>query len=418
MPRSKSTASRRDFVKTAAAAVAATGAFPYFTWAQQTDRPLKVGVIGCGGRGTGAAMNALEADPNVKIVALADAYQDRLDGCRNELAKKSPVEDKNCFVGFDAFQKLLETDVDYVILATPPYYRPEHFEAAVKAGKHVFSEKPVAVDPVGIRRFLAAGKQADEKQLCVVAGTQRRHEPGYIETIKRIRDGATGDVVAGQVYWCGGALWYNRRQEGWSDLEWMHRDWVNWAWLSGDHVVEQHVHNTDVINWVLGRHVLKVVAMGGRARRATGDQNDFFAADLYYPADEKDREGKLHVLSQCRQINGTPDNVSEHVVGTKGYSDCCDKISTLRDYKAPGGKPYVQEHKDLIAAIRGEKPLNEAQTVAESTLTNIMIRMSAYTGKMVTWYEAMKSDLELKKPDYELTDENIRQHMPVPGEPA
>lgn len=416
----KSNVSRRDFVKTAAAVAAATSAFPYFAVAQDATKPLKIGVIGCGGRGTGAANDALNADPNVKIVALADAYKDRLDGCRNDLAKKSPVEDKYCFVGFDAYQKLLDSDagVDYVILATPPYYRPTHFEAAIKAGKHVFTEKPVAVDPVGIRRFLAAGKEAEAKKLCVVAGTQRRHEPRYVEAIKRIQDGAIGDIVAGQIYWNGGALWYNKRHEGWSDLEWMHRDWVNWSWLSGDHVVEQHVHNSDVMNWVLGRHPVKVIAMGGRARRPTGNQFDFFAADLFYPADDKDREGRLHVLSQCRQINGTPGNVSEHVVGTKGYSDCCREISTVKDFKPAGGNAYVLEHKDLIAAIREGQALNEAQNVAESTLTNIMIRMSAYTGKEVTWRDAMKSDLELKAPTFELTDENVRKDIPVPGEPA
>jgi len=414
----RSNVSRRDFVKSAAAAVAATSAFPYFAHGAGAEKPLKVGLIGCGGRGTGAAHDAMNADPNVKVVALADAFKDRLEGCRKSIAKQSEVKDENCFVGFDAFQKLVATDVDYVILATPPYFRPEHFEAAVKAGKNVFTEKPVAVDPVGIRRFMAAGKLAGEKNLSVVAGTQRRHEKGYIETIKRIHDGAIGDIVAAQAYWNGGHLWYNKRQQGWNDMEWMIRDWVNWAWLSGDHVVEQHVHNIDVMNWVIGRHVLKVIAMGGRARRVTGDQYDFFAADLFYPASDKDKDGRLHVLSQCRQIDDTAGGVYEHVVGTKGFSNCNGWISTMPDFKGQDSKPYVQEHKDLIDAIRNGKPLNEAQNVAESTLTNIMIRMSAYTGKAVTWSEAMKSDLTLAKPDYELTEENIRAHIPVPGKPA
>jgi hypothetical protein len=230
----KAHVSRRDFVKTAAATVAATGAFPYFARGQAADRPLKIGIVGCGGRGTGAGHDAMNADPNVKVVALADVFKDRVEGCRKSLTDKgrTEIKNENCFVGFDAYQKLLQTDVDYVILATPPYYRPEHFEACVKAGKHVFTEKPVAVDPVGIRRFMAAGKLADEKGLSVVAGTQRRHQKGYIETINRIRDGAIGDIVAGRCYWNMGQLWYRPRQNGWDDMEWMIRDWVNWTWLS------------------------------------------------------------------------------------------------------------------------------------------------------------------------------------------
>ncbi|HOB74626.1 MAG TPA: Gfo/Idh/MocA family oxidoreductase [Phycisphaerae bacterium] len=418
----KAHVSRRDFVKTAAATVAATGAFPYFARGQAADRPLKIGIVGCGGRGTGAGHDAMNADPNVKVVALADVFKDRVEGCRKSLTDKgrTEIKNENCFVGFDAYQKLLQTDVDYVILATPPYYRPEHFEACVKAGKHVFTEKPVAVDPVGIRRFMAAGKLADEKGLSVVAGTQRRHQKGYIETINRIRDGAIGDIVAGRCYWNMGQLWYRPRQNGWDDMEWMIRDWVNWTWLSGDHVVEQHVHNTDVINWVLGRHVTKVVAMGARHRRVTGDQYDMFAADLYYPVDEKDKDGKIHVLSMCRQINGCANDVSEHVTGTKGFSNCNGWISTIGVLDVKGENPYVQEHKDLIAAIRADKPINEAQNVAESTLTNIMIRMSAYTGQAVTWDEAIKSDLDLEPPEFELSEENIKAgilkaHIRKPG---
>ncbi|GMV98321.1 MAG: dehydrogenase [Phycisphaerae bacterium] len=409
--------SRRQFVKSAAVAAAATGAFPYFARAQGAEKPLKVGLIGCGGRGTGAAHDAMNADPNVKVTALADVFKDRLEGCRNDIKNQSLVEDRYCFVGFDAYKKILETDVDYVILATPPYFRPEHFEAAIRAGKHVFTEKPVGVDPVGIRRFMAAGQEARSRKLSVVAGTQRRHQKGYVETIKRIHDGAIGDVVAGQAYWNGGHLWFRKRLPGWDDMEWMIRDWVNWCWLSGDHVVEQHVHNIDVMNWVIGRHCLKVLAMGGRARRVTGDQYDYFAADVCYPVNDKDKDGRLHVTSHCRQVDKCDGGVYEHVVGTKGFSNCNGWLSTGEKFDTKGTNPYVQEHKDLIAAIRGGEPLNEAQNVAESTLTNIMIRMSAYTGREITWDEAMKSDLELKKPDYELTEENIRAHVPIAGQP-
>jgi myo-inositol 2-dehydrogenase/D-chiro-inositol 1-dehydrogenase len=257
-----------------------------------------------------------------------------------------------------------------------------------------------------------------EKKLSVVAGTQRRHQKGYIETIKRLHDGAIGDIVAGQAYWNGGAFGVRKRNPGESDMDFMVRDWVHWCWLSGDHVVEQHVHNIDVMNWVLGRHAMKVLAMGGRARRVNGDQYDFFAADVFYPSDEKDKDGKVHVVSQCRQVNGTDGGVYEQVTGTKGFSNCNGWITGVPKFDTKGLDAYVQEHKDLIDAIRAEKPINEARNVAESTLTNIMIRMSAYTGKMVTWDEAMKSDLELKKPDYEITPENILKHIPVPGQPA
>jgi myo-inositol 2-dehydrogenase/D-chiro-inositol 1-dehydrogenase len=416
--------SRREFVKTTAAVMAATSAFPHLVRGQESGKPLKVGLIGCGGRGTGAAQNALEADPNVKIVALADVFKDRLEGCRKALKDKGKqeIEDKMCFEGFDAYKKLLETNVDYVILATPPYYRPPHFAACIDAGKHVFMEKPVAVDPPGVRKIMAAGKKAAEKGLSVVAGTQRRHQKGYIETIKRIHDGAIGKILSAQAYWNGGQLWYRLRENGWSDMDWMIRDWVNWIWLSGDHIVEQHVHNLDVMNWVLGTHPRKVVGMGGRARRVTGDQFDFFACDFFYPnPDSPDKpDTDLHVLSQCRQINGCTNDVSERVIGDKGVSNCNGWVSSLSEPIKGEGNPYVQEHADLIAAIRGEKPINEAQQVAESTLCGIMGRMSAYTGKAITWDDAMKCEVVLGPPDYELTEENIKAgvikaHVHIPG---
>jgi len=407
--------SRREFVKTTAAAAVA-GAFPHVARGQASDKPIRVGLIGCGGRGTGAAQDAVAADPNVRIVALADVFKDRIESCRSTLKDKArqDIDEKLCFTGLDAYQKVLEVDLDYVILATPPYYRPEQFTAAIAAGKHVFMEKPVAVDPVGVRTMLAAGQEADRKGLCVVAGTQRRHQPQYIETIKRIHDGAIGEIRAAQCYWNMGQLWYRKREPGWSDLDWMIRDWVNWTWLSGDHIVEQHVHNIDVINWVLGKHPTEVVAMGARHRRVTGDQYDCFAADFTYP-------DHVHVLSMCRQINGCANEVSERVIGTKGVSNCNGWISGQPPIEIKGN-PYVLEHKDLIDAIRAGKHLNETQNVTHSTMCAIMARMSAYTGQKVTWDEAMKSDLRLGPPDYELTEENIaagviKAHVKVPGKP-
>jgi len=403
----KNRISRREFV---ASATAATVAFPYVVRGAVSDKPIRIGLVGCGGRGTGAVTNALSADPRVTLVAMADLYPDRIQGSLERLKGKVDVDEKYRFLGYDAYKKVLEQDLDYVILATPPYYRPVHFEACIEAGKHVFMEKPVAVDPVGARKIMAAGEKAKAKGLSVVAGTQRRHFPQYIETIKRLHDGAIGKIVAGRCYWNTSQLWYKQRQAGWSEDEWMHRDWVNWCWLSGDHIVEQHVHNIDVINWVLGAHPEKVVAMGARMRRVTGDQFDFFSSDFTYPGD-------VHVLSQCRQINGCTRNVSEYVVGEKGHADPRGYISTIGKIEAPKVSPYVQEHKDLIDAIRSGRPINEAQNVAESTLAGIMARTSAYTGKEVTWEEMMASDMELRRPDYPLTPENIKAHIPVPGKP-
>lgn len=405
---------RRDFVRTAAV-VSAASTFPRFAWGAANDKPLKIGLIGCGSRGTGAVGNAMAADKNVKVVALADISKGRQDKLRKGLTAEygTDIPDSMCFLGMDAYKKLLETDVDYVILATPPYYRPEHFAAAVAAGKHVFMEKPVAVDPVGIRKVLKAGEQAKSKSLCVVAGTQRRHQNGYIETIKRIKDGAIGEIVSGQCYWNQQQLWFRTRQEDWSDSEWMHSDWVNWLWLSGDHIVEQHVHNLDVINWAIGTHPIKVVSFGSRHRRVTGDQYDNFSSDFVYPGSGAFKE--IHVHSMCRQINGCDRNVSELVIGQKGVSDCRGMISNLPKQNIPKNDPFVQEHKDLIDAIRGGDYLNEAKNVAESTLTAIMARTSAYTGTEVTWDEMMNSDMQLSPPTYELTEENIRAHIPVPG---
>ncbi|HSW45163.1 MAG TPA: Gfo/Idh/MocA family oxidoreductase [Phycisphaerae bacterium] len=404
--------SRRQFVKTSAVAASAVMAAPYVVRGAAADKPIRFGVIGAGGRGRGACRDAMAAAPDVKLVAAADLSDERLADLRDKMKDLVEVDPKNCFKGPDAYKKVLDMDLDYVILATPPSYRPLHFPAAIEAGKHVFMEKPVAVDPVGIRRMLAAGEMATRKKLCVVAGTQRRHEASYLEVIKRLHEGAIGEIRAMQVYWNQSQLWFKPREAGWSDDDWMHRDWVNWCWLSGDHVVEQHIHNTDIANWVLKAHPIKVNAMGGRHRRVTGDQYDFFVADLTYP-------GEIHVHSECRQINGCTNNVSERAIGTKGWSDCKGTIalcgSEPQKIKVEGQGAFVQEHADLIAAIRGGQYINETRNVTESTMTNIMIRVSAYTGQEVAWDELMKSDLELKRPDYELTAENIKARIPVPG---
>jgi len=370
-------------------------------------QPLRAGVVGCGGRGSGAAIQFLDAGPNLSIVAIADVFQDRIDGIRKTLKDKKDVElaDANCFVGFDAYKRLLEVDLDVVILATPPFFRPEHFQACVEARKHVFCEKPVAVDPVGARAVMAASKQAEAAGLCVVTGTQRRHAWSYQNVYARIQAGMIGDIVSTNVYWNQNKLWHKDKQPTWTEMEFMLRDWVNWTWLSGDHIVEQHVHNIDVSNWFVGSHPVEAVGMGSRLRRPTGDCYDNFAVDFVYDKD-------LHMNSMCRQINDCANNVTETIRGTKGYSFTNNRDTwevydpegnVLYAWESPvdanGEKtensPYVQEHIDLVTAIRTGNQIVEAEETAISVLTAIMGRESAYTGKKITWEDMMGSDLQI-----------------------
>ena len=410
---------RREFIK-ASAAIGAVTAFGLVTGPRAGETGgFKVGLIGCGGRGTGAAFQIMEAGRqlkvDVKVTALADLFKDRVDGAKRRLAKAGVnIEDDHIFTGFDAYKKLLQTDVDIVILATPPGFRPEHFEAAINAKKHVFMEKPVAVDPVGCRRVMSAGEKAKQFGLAVVAGTQRRHARSYIETIKRIHDGAIGDVVAAYAYWCQGGLWVHEKRPEWSDMEWQIRNWLYFTWLSGDHIVEQHMHNIDVINWVMGTHPVRAFGMGGRQVRTApkyGNIYDHFAIDFEYP-------NGVHMLSMCRQIDGCAHKVAEFVVGAKGKSNCSNRIwsDTEWRYQGPNPNPYVQEHVDLLASILKGEPQNETQNVAESTMTAIMGRESAYTGKVVTWDDMMKSNLSLAPKEYKFGPLPTPP-VPMPGRP-
>jgi myo-inositol 2-dehydrogenase / D-chiro-inositol 1-dehydrogenase len=301
--------------------------------------PLKAGLIGCGGRGTGAALNFLNAGPNLQITALGDIFKDRIEECRKELKEKKQVEipAASCFTGFDAYKKVIESGVDIVILATAPFFRPEHFRAAVEARKHVFMEKPVAVDPVGARSVMATAKNAEAVGLTVVTGTQRRHQRDYIETFRQIAGGAMGNIVAANCYWNQSKLWHRVRKPEWSDMEEMIRNWVNWTWLSGDHIVEQHVHNLDVIAWFTGKWPTSAVGFGSRQRRVTGDQYDNFSVDFVY-------DNATHTHSMCRQINDCANNVSEYIRGTEGYTNCQNTIwkpdgSVLWKYEYPKDAP-------------------------------------------------------------------------------
>jgi predicted dehydrogenase len=384
---------RRDFLKvsTIAAGAVALGGLPAVHAAGGDD--IKIGVIGCGGRGTGAADNCLTAvTQNVRITALGDVFQDRLQGCRNHLKKfgdRGTVQDNHCFVGLNAYQDVINSGVDLVILATPPGFRPIHIAAAVTAGKHIFTEKPVGVDGPGLRKVFAAYEEAKKKNLGIVAGTQRRHQTGYLETIKRLHDGAIGDIVSGRCYWNQGKLWH-RDKGDLKDLEWQIRNWLYFVWLSGDHICEQHVHNLDVMNWVLKGHPERCAGMGGRQVRTGpefGHIFDHFAIEYVYPGD-------VHVFSQCRQIEGCKNDVSEAVVGTRGSAQVNAyriKAQEAWNFGQADNKPYEQEHADLIASIRAGKPLNELKQVAESTLTAVMGRMAAYSGKEIKWEDALNS---------------------------
>jgi predicted dehydrogenase len=392
---------------------------------QAPDGPvLKAGLIGCGGRGTGAAINFLSAGPNLQIVAIGDTFQDRVDSCRAQILKEKGQEvalDK-CFVGFDAYQKVIDAGVDIVILATPPFFRPEHMAAAVQANKHVFAEKPVCVDPVGARSVMASGQKAKGLELSIVTGTQRRHQREYVATWQQVAQGAMGDIVGGNVYWNGGKLWHRDPNASWSEMEYMIRDWVNWTWLSGDHIVEQHVHNLDVFNWFAGSHPVKAVGFGSRLRRVTGDQYDNFSVDFTF-------ENGIHLHSMCRQINGCVNNVSERIQGSKGSTNCRDNIQDLtgteiwkyqypldKEGKTNGFDPYLQEHIDLVTAIRTGKPINEAENTAISTLGAIMGRISAYTGKEVTYEEMMNSDLKLGPKVFAMGPVDVSKTVPIAGE--
>jgi len=437
---------RRNFM--GAAAIAGAGVllthcgpkpktYPTLTFVDKAPdgAPLKAGLIGCGGRGSGAAIDFLKAGPNLQVTALADVFEDRVRSCREKLAKEANVQvaDDHCFVGFDAYKRVIDSDVDVVLLATPPHFRPEHFNAAVDAKKHVFMEKPVAVDAPGVRTVLAAGEKAKPYNLSVVAGTQRRHQREYLETQNRIAHGAIGRIVAARAYWNQSFLWQRPRQRGWSDMEAMLRDWVNWRWLSGDHIVEQHVHNLDVVAWFTGLYPVKAVGMGGRARRMTGDQYDFFAVDFAY-------QNGMHTMSMCRQVDGCANSVSEYVVGTEGSSNCRNTIYDLdgnpvwkygevvpqagqppakaeeeEEEEKPKFNPYEQEQVDLVTAIRTNKPINETENVAKSTLMAIMGRTAAYTGTEVTWDQIMSSEERLGPTEYKMGPVAIKAVIPVPG---
>jgi len=423
------TCTRRSFLSGSLIAGAAASAFtitrPELVRGAGRER-LRAGLVGCGGRGTEAAIDLLTADPNVELVALGDIFEDQLQKSLANLRdpaflmdaspkraaeftgkplaelvdsvrKRVNVDPEHCFSSFDAYRKVIASDIDVVLLCTPPGHRPEQFEAAVNAGKHVFTEKPVATDPVGTRRFIAAVKKAEESKLTVVAGTQRRSQKDYIQTVQKIHDGVLGEVVSlSATYLSGPVLHVDHRDPAWGDMEWQHRNWYSFVWICGDQMVEQHIHTIDFCNWVIGAHPVKVVASGGVAWRPReelyGNIYDHLTADFIYP-------NGVHLYSACRQYpKGSYRKVWNTVVGSKGHSDGFDMGSKGLD-------PYVQEHVRLVNSIRGDIPYtNDGMPLAESTMTCIMGREAAYSGMEITWDRIMdsKQDLQPKTLDYKL----------------
>ncbi len=399
---------------------------------------LKAGLVGCGGRGTQATVDMLTGNPDVELTAMADVFEDHLESSLTQLrdpkfiaknverggalVNKIPateelvssirsriaIEPDHHFTGFDAFQKLIGSGVDIVMLATPPGYRPMHFEAAINAKKHVFTEKPIATDATGVRRFIAAAKKAQEEKLTVVSGAQRHAQRDYVETVDKIHNGEIGDIVALNSWYLSGPVFHARAREAkWGDMEWEHRNWYSFLWLCGDQIVEQFIHNIDFMNWVMNGHPEKVSASGGVAWRGKeelyGNIYDHMNCDYVYP-------NGVHLSAACRQYpQGTYRNVSDLVIGAKKRSDGLDMGS--HDIN-----PYVREHQNLINSITGKGPYrNDGIPIAESTLTCIMGREAAYSGQEITWEQAMNSKQDLMPKSFDYKEKMDPGPVPVPG---
>jgi predicted dehydrogenase len=434
----KSLFNRREFVKKTGVGVAGMAAlshFPYVLSHAAPDDKIIVGVIGCGGRGTGAALDVVKAATNIiyplegyhtedaeegaramaqgiEILALADVFPDRLNNCKLQLDKVGiKVQEKYCFTGFDAYKKLLEIpQINYVILATPPHFRPIHLRAAIEAGKNVFMEKPAAVDATGVRSVIESGEVARQKGLAIGAGTHRRRENLTRQIIGKIHDGDIGKIKALYTEFLIGELWSVDRLAGWSDMEYQLRNWLYYTYLGGDLIVEQFIHTIDVMNWAVGAHPTKAVALGGRQVRTDpkfGNIFDHISVQFEYP------DGVLG-FCQDRQINGCVNRVRDLIIGAEGraflgyptYIQYDDGRSwRSRDDE---GNAYQIEHEEIIKSIREGNPVNEARQVAESTLTAIMGREAAYSGREITWDDILNSKQDLTLKEYMLGD------MPMP----
>ena len=412
------TTTRRQFL----AASAAIAAAPHLHAAG--DDLLKVGLIGCGGRGTAATMEALRADKNVKLVAMADAFEDRLNDSlaaiqkKPDVAAKVDVKPETRFVGFDAYKDVIAR-CDVVLLTTPPHFRPLHLKAAVEAGKHVFAEKPCAVDAPGVRSVLATCEAAKKKNLSIVSGLCLRYDNGFKETVRRIHAGEIGEPVTLLANDYRGGRWAKVREKEWSDMTYQMRNWYNFTWLSGDFNVEQHVHFLDVCAWVMkNQYPVKAVGMGGRtvlAGTEYGNIYDHFSVVYEYADGQR-------LVSNCRQQPGCKNDMSAHVLGTKGRALISEKEGGLQIkaakewvYDGPTNQMYQTEHDELFASIRNGKPINNGEYMAKSSLLAIMGRMAAYTGQEVTWEKALKSKEDLTPPKYDWDVKLSDPPAAVPG---
>ena len=403
--------SRRKFVSTAAKTSVATGIAmsiqPNISAAgvhNSDDDKLRIGLVGCGGRGTSAVLNALNADPNTEVIALADAFTDRIESCHASLTEEAGdrinAPREFWFDGFDCCEKLVATGVDVVLLATPPYFRPEHLNLAVDAGKHVFCEKPVAVDPPGVRQVLAACETASEKGLSIVSGLCWRYDIGVNAVMERILDGrALGEIRTIQENYLTGTLWHRGDKPNWSQMEYQMRNWLYFNWLSGDHITEQHIHSLDKAMWLMGDEPPETAyGSGGRLARTSekwGNIYDHFSTVFEW-------KNGVKMFSFCRQMAGCMNDVDDYVIGTEGSA----KVLRKRISNAKGdvvwnfGKKktpsmYDVEHQHLFRSIREGKPINDGKYMSYSTLLAIMGREACYTGKKIKWEDLMKSDNKL-----------------------
>jgi predicted dehydrogenase len=415
-------ATRRSFLKNTTAAVvggtlAASLAGGRMAHAAGSDT-LKVALIGCGGRGNGAAVNAMRADSNVQLTVMADAFQDQLDYSRGALSTKLgeqyAVADDHCFVGFDAYKQVMQTDVDVVLLCTSPHFRPLHLKAAIDAGKHVFCEKPVAVDAPGVRSVLETARQAKEKNLSIVSGLCWRYDYGVRETMKQIQDGAIGDIVAIQENYLTGTLWHRGRQPEWSEMEYQMRNWLYFTWLSGDHIVEQHIHSLDKAMWLMNdQPPEKCFGLGGRQVRTDekwGHAFDHFAVCYEWANGVK-------TFAFTRQMAECANDVDDYVLGTKGRAQLLkNTIQGEKEWKYKGDKPsmYDVEHRELFAGLRSGNHINNGQYMSTSTLLAIMGREACYTGEVITWDKLINSPVALGPTKYEWTDISVPK-VAVPG---
>ena len=409
---------RREFVKQTSLVAGSLMALPLVSNANffntSADDTIKVALVGCGGRGTGAAMQALLTKQNVKLVAMADAFRDRLDDCFKTLSDptneegnvsgKVAVKEEAKFVGFDGYKKAIAL-ADVVILTTPPGFRPIHFEEAVNQGKHIFMEKPVATDPAGIKRVLDAALLAKQKKLNVVVGLQRHYQNSYRELYKRTQDGMIGDIVSAQAWWNNEGVWVNKRKPEQTEMEYQMRNWYYFNWLCGDHITEQHIHNIDVINWFKGSYPVKAQGMGGREVRKGKEFGEIF--DHHY-VEFQYADGSV-LNSQCRHIKGTMSKVDEQIMGTKGNIYCGAmnitdrKGNVMYQYdKTKENNPYQTEHDELFAAIaKSEYKFADAENGAKSTMTSILGRLATYSGNVVEWETALNSGLNIMPAKYD-----------------